>query len=60
VIQRVHAESIKILKAPDLAQQLLSQGAEPVGNSPRELEKFIAAEVRRWAQVIEKANIRAD
>ena len=60
IVKRVHAETVKAVKAPDLAAQLLSQGAEPIGNSPPELEKFIAAEVRRWTQVIEKANIRAE
>jgi tripartite-type tricarboxylate transporter receptor subunit TctC len=60
VIRRVHAVTVKILKAPDFAEQLLSQGAEPVGNSPGELGKFIAAEVSRWTQVIEKANIRTE
>jgi tripartite-type tricarboxylate transporter receptor subunit TctC len=60
VIQRVHAETIKILKLPDLSAQLLAQGAEPVGNSPQELAKFIAEEIRRWTTVIEQANIRVD
>jgi tripartite-type tricarboxylate transporter receptor subunit TctC len=60
VIKRVHAETLKVLKAPDLAAQLLSQGAEPVGNSPQELAKFIAEEIRRWTTVIEQANIRTE
>ena len=60
VIKRVHAETVKILKAPELAGQLLSQGAEPVGNSPRELAKFIAEEISRWTKVIEQANIRTE
>jgi tripartite-type tricarboxylate transporter receptor subunit TctC len=60
VIRRVHAETIKILKLPDLSAQLLAQGAEPVGNSPQELAKFIAEEIRRWTTVIEQANIRAE
>jgi tripartite-type tricarboxylate transporter receptor subunit TctC len=60
VIRRVHAETVKILKLPDLSAQLLAQGAEPVGNSPQELAKFIAEEIRRWTTVIEQANIRVD
>jgi tripartite-type tricarboxylate transporter receptor subunit TctC len=60
VIRRVHAETVKILKLPDLSAQLLAQGAEPVGNSPQELAKFIAEEIRRWTTVIEQANIRAE
>ena len=60
VIRRVHAETVKILKLPDLSGQLLAQGAEPVGNSPQELSKFIAEEIRRWTAVIEQANIRIE
>ena len=60
VIRRVHAETVKILKLPDLSAQLLTQGAEPVGNSPQELAKFIAEEIRRWTTVIEQANIRTE
>jgi tripartite-type tricarboxylate transporter receptor subunit TctC len=60
IIRRVHAETVKILKLPDLSAQLLAQGAEPVGNSPQELSKFIAEEIRRWTAVIEQANIRIE
>ena len=60
VIGRVHAETVKILKSPDLTEQLLSQGAEPVGNSPQELSRFIKSEIDRWTRVITQANISAD
>ncbi len=60
VIKRVHAETVKILKSPDLAAQLLTQGAEPVGNSPQELARFIKAEIDRWTRVITQANIRVE
>jgi tripartite-type tricarboxylate transporter receptor subunit TctC len=60
VIKRVHAETVKIIKAPEMAGQLLSQGAEPVGNSPQELARFIKAEIDRWTRVIVQANIRVE
>ena len=60
VIRRVHAETVKILKSPELAEQLLSQGAEPVGSSPQELSRFTKSEIDRWTRVITQANIRAD
>ena len=59
VVKRVHSETVKILKSSDLAGQLLAQGAEPIGGSPQELQKFVAAEIARWTRVIEQANIRA-
>jgi tripartite-type tricarboxylate transporter receptor subunit TctC len=60
IIKRVHAETVKIIKAPEMAGQLLSQGAEPVGNSPQELARFIKAEIDRWTQVVTQANIRVE
>ena len=60
IIKHVHADTVKIIKAPEMAGQLLSQGAEPVGNSPQELARFIKAEIDRWTQVITQANIRIE
>ena len=59
-IRRLHAETVKIIKSPDMTEQLLAQGAEPIGNSPQELQKFVAAEIARWTRVVEQAKIRAD
>jgi tripartite-type tricarboxylate transporter receptor subunit TctC len=60
VVARVHDETVKALKSPGFADQLLALGAEPVGNSPKELTQFMAAEIKRWSELIEKANIRVD
>lgn len=60
VITRLHAETIKILKLPGVTEQLLAQGADPIGNSPQELTKFLQTEIDRWAELIRQANIRAD
>ena len=60
IIKRLHAETVKILKMPDISELLLSQGAEPVGNSPQELSRFIKSDIDRWTKVINGANIRVD
>jgi tripartite-type tricarboxylate transporter receptor subunit TctC len=60
IIKRVHAETVKIVKAPEFAAQLLSQGAEPIGNSPQELARFIKSEIDRWVKLVNAANIRVE
>jgi len=60
ILHRVHADAVKILKAPEMTKQLESQGAEPVGNSPQELQKFIAAEIAQWTKLVKQAKITAD
>jgi tripartite-type tricarboxylate transporter receptor subunit TctC len=60
IIKRVHAETVKIVKSPELAGQLLALGAEPVGNTPQELSRFIKAQIDRWTQLVGAANIRIE
>jgi len=51
---------VKVVKSPNVTEQLLAQGAEPVGNSPQELDAYIKTEIERWTKVIAQANIRPD
>lgn len=60
VVKRVHAETLRALKSPDVSEQLMGQGAEPVGNSPAELQQFMQSEIARWTKVIRAANISAN
>ena len=60
IIKKLHAQTVQILKSSAVTEQLLAQGAEPVGNSPEELQQFLRTEIDRWTKVIEQANIRAE
>lgn len=50
----------EVLKSPAIAARLESLGAEPVGGSSDEYEKFFAAERSTWRQVIKDAGIKVD
>lgn len=60
VIERLHAEFVKVLRLPDLRERLLADGAEPLGNSPAEFAVFLKAEIARWARVIKQAGAKID
>lgn len=60
IIDRLHAEIAKAVRAPDVHDRLAGEGAEPVGNSPEAFAAFIARELQRWAKVIQDAGIRAE
>jgi tripartite-type tricarboxylate transporter receptor subunit TctC len=60
IINKLHSETVRAIRSPDMNQQLLAQGADPVGNSPQELEKFIRAEIDRWTRLIQQTNIHAE
>jgi len=43
---------VKILKQQSVREQLLAQGAEPVGDTPEEFSRFTQAEISKWAKII--------
>jgi tripartite-type tricarboxylate transporter receptor subunit TctC len=47
----------EILNQPDIISRMVDMGAEPVGNSPEEMAKFMAEDAARWKEVIAAAKI---
>jgi len=60
ILKRVYDETLKVVRAKDFGQQLESQGAEPVGDSPEELQKHIEAEIAQWTKLVKQAKITLD
>jgi len=57
VIQRLNTETARIVRLPAVSEQLLAQGADPIGNSPQELTAFLRADIERWKKVVREAKI---
>jgi tripartite-type tricarboxylate transporter receptor subunit TctC len=60
IIARLNGEIAAILKQPESAQRLESEGAEPWVLSSAEFAGVIAAELDKWARVARESNIRAE
>jgi tripartite-type tricarboxylate transporter receptor subunit TctC len=60
VVQRLNAELIRVIRAPDVRARLAGQGAEVVTMSPAEQDKFFNTERARWAEVVKQANVKLD
>lgn len=58
IIKKLHAETVRVIRSPDVTAQLLAQGAEPIGNRPGDLAKFLRTEIDRWTKLIQQADIR--
>ena len=57
VIQRLNTETARIVRLPAISEQLLAQGADPIGNSPQEVAAFLRADIERWKKVVREAKI---
>lgn len=58
VLQRVHTETLKALKAPEVQTAMSRQGLEPDPCTPAEHAARIRKETAMWAEVIKKSGIR--
>jgi tripartite-type tricarboxylate transporter receptor subunit TctC len=58
VIDRLHAESVKILARSDVRNGFLKGGMEAEGNSPKEFADNIVREVDQWKKLVKSAGIK--
>ncbi len=60
IVNRIQQETAKALASPALKERLLAQGAIPSGMAPAEFGRFIAAEAKKWAQVVKASGAKID
>ena len=60
IINKLHAEMVKVFKRADVQTRLTEMGAEFLGSSPQELNKQLANDVRTWAKWVKDVGIRVD
>lgn len=60
VVVRLQRELVAVLKLPQVNERMLREGADPVGSSGPEFARFMAAEIEKWARVIEVSGAKAD
>ena len=60
ILAKVHAETVRVLKLPDVHERIKRDGAEPVGSSAADAAAFLRSEIERWGKVILAANVKAE
>lgn len=60
IVERVSQEVARALALPDLRTRLVSQGTEPSPQPPAQFAAFLAAEHKRYAEVVRSAKVSLD
>ena len=58
-IVRIQEASARIIKSPELAEQLKRDGSDPVGSTTAEFTAHLRDEVVKWKKVLDRAGIKS-
>jgi len=60
IVDKVAADTAKVLAMPELRERLAAIGLEPVGSTPAEFAAIVRNDYEKWGKVIRDANIKLD
>ncbi|MBL0421624.1 tripartite tricarboxylate transporter substrate binding protein [Ramlibacter sp. AW1] len=60
VVDTLHQGLRKAVADPEVLRRFESDGVVPVANTPAEFEKLIDTELKQWAQLVRKSDIKAN
>lgn len=60
IVNKMHAEVVKVLQSPEVSKRFTSVGVEPQTNTPGAFSKMIQDEITIWRKVVADANIQVD
>jgi tripartite-type tricarboxylate transporter receptor subunit TctC len=60
VVDKLNTEIVRILNLPEVKERLITQGADPVGDTPEQFAVFRRAEMAKWGKVIKTLNLTLD
>ena len=60
IVAKLNAAVVKGLTHPEFRERLLSQGIDPIGNSPEEFSRLIRSELPKWGRIVKIAGAKLD
>jgi tripartite-type tricarboxylate transporter receptor subunit TctC len=60
IADKINRDVNTVLAMPDVQERLDTYGAEDGGGSREKFQKFIAAEIEKWARVVRDAKVKVD
>lgn len=60
IVDKLYAGIARILQSPENQERLAAGGLEVIASTPEEFRKAIVSEIKRWAKVVQDANIKVE
>ena len=59
IVSKLNGEIARIVQTPEVKRRLVSEGFDPVGNTPEAFASYLRSEATKWARVIERSGATA-
>ena len=60
VLTYLNAETVKVLRDPEVKQRMEADGAVPVGSAPAQFAEYMRTEALKWGKVVKQSGAKAD
>jgi tripartite-type tricarboxylate transporter receptor subunit TctC len=59
LLAKIHAEVLTLVNSPDFIKIMRNNGSEAVSSTPEEFRRFMLNDMKKWADVVTRAGIKA-
>ena len=60
IVNKLNAESVRILALPDVVERLTAAGVDIQTTTPKAWGEFVAAEISKWSRVVKEAGVKVE
>jgi tripartite-type tricarboxylate transporter receptor subunit TctC len=60
IVNRLNAEAMKAIQSAEIQEKLLTQGMDPAGSTPAEIDAYLKADIAKWTRVVREAGIKPE
>ena len=60
IVDRLHAEIVKAVNAPDVRDRFAALAVEPRTSTPEQFRALLESDIKRWAKVVQAAGIKPE
>jgi len=60
IVNKIYGDVVGVLSQPDVRHRLDELGMEVVGDTPQEFDRFMRADIAKWAQVIKSVGLKRE
>jgi len=60
VLEKLNLEVNKVINAPEVKENWAKQGAQPMGMTVDQFDKFLRADVQKWSKLVKDTGMKVD